>query len=384
MSPGPRCVFFATCVPGLEPVLHEEARALGLARLERQVGGIYFEGLLADAWRANRELRSALRVLLRLARFPARDADELYAGVVQLPWEEYLRPEGTLFVAAQCRESNLAHSLFIEQRVKDAVVDRFRARDGTRPDVDREDPDLRIHLHLHADRATLSLDTSGEALHKRGWRVHQGRAPLAENLAHALLHYSGWDGRGPLVDPFCGSGTIAIEAACRAEGLAPGSRRAFGFERWLDHDAPAYARWKAGVAPSGRARRPPILVASDSDPERLAEAQANARSAGVAEHIRFEVADARTLALTRGWNAAIVTNPPYGLRVGASEGEASSDDVLELHRAFGARLRAVGVGSRLALLALDPAHVRALGLRGLTRLPLTNGGLACVVALGEV
>src|SRR5262249_27034974 len=158
-------------------------------------------------------------------RFEARDADALYAAVLALEWERFLAPEGRLAVQAQTRESVLDHSQFLEQRVKDAVVDRFRSRAGTRPSVDLDDPDLRIHLHLFRDRATLSLDTSGEALHKRGWRLHQGRAPLAENLAAAVVLLSGWDRRAPFVDPFCGSGTLPIEAAWLAAGIAPGSRR---------------------------------------------------------------------------------------------------------------------------------------------------------------
>src|SRR5262245_2638621 len=186
MAPAERSVFFVTCARGVEPVLHAEAKALRLAKLERQVGGVRFEGTRADAWRANLLLRTAVRVLERRARFSAPDADALYAAAREVPWERWLAPEGSLAVQAQSSESVLDHTQFLEKRVKDAVVDRFRAATGTRPAVDREDPDLRIHLHLWRDRATLSLDTSGEALHRRGWRVHQGRAPLAENLAAAL------------------------------------------------------------------------------------------------------------------------------------------------------------------------------------------------------
>jgi len=373
-----RSVFFATCARGVEPVLHAEARALGLARTERQVGGVRFEGVRADLWRANRGLRTAVRVLQRVARFAAPDADALHAGAAEIPWERWLAPGGSLCVQAQSSESALDHTRFAEQRVKDAVVDRFRARTGTRPAVERESPDLSIHLHLYRDRATLSLDGSGEALHRRGWRLHQGRAPLAENLAAALIELSGWDGRAPLLDPFGGSGTIAIEAAWRAAGILPGSRRSFGFERWLDHDAEAYARFVAASRPAAPVRRRPTLVCSDLDPERVAEARANAENAGVGDWVRCELGDARELALKPGWNAWVVTNAPYGLRVG------EADELTELYRAFGARLRAVGAGTTLALLTLDPALVRALALRGLERHPLTNGGLECTLAVGVV
>jgi 23S rRNA (guanine2445-N2)-methyltransferase / 23S rRNA (guanine2069-N7)-methyltransferase len=387
MAPEARSVFFVSCARGVEPVLHGEAAALGLARLERQVGGVRFEGTRADGWRANLRLRTAVRVLQRLERFEARDGDALYARVRDVPWERWLAPAGSLAVQAQSSLSALDHTRFLEQRVKDAVVDRFRARTGTRPAVDREDPDLRIHLHLHRDRATLALDTSGEALHKRGWRVHQGRAPLAENLAAALLLFSGWERRAPLLDPFCGSGTIAVEAAWLAAGIAPGSRRSFGFERWLDHDPAGFARLRAACDAPSRPGKRPFLVASDRDPERVAEARENAEQAGVGEWLRCEVADARELALKRGWNAWIVTNAPYGLRVGSERGadpRSDGDELAELYRAFGARLREQGQGCTLALLALERAHVRALGLRGLRRIPLLNGGLECTLALGRV
>jgi 23S rRNA (guanine2445-N2)-methyltransferase / 23S rRNA (guanine2069-N7)-methyltransferase len=380
MSASERHTFFATCTRGVEPALHAEAKALRLARLERQVGGVYFEGTRLDAWRANLWLRTPVRVLQRLARFEARDADTLYAAARELPWERWLKPDGSLAVQAQASASELEHTRFLEQRVKDAVVDRFRARHGRRPSVDREDPDLRIHLHLYSDRATLALDTSGEALHRRGWRRHQGPAPLAENLAAAVLHLGGWDERAPLVDPFCGSGTLVIEGAWRAAGIAPGSRRSFGFERWCDHDAGAFARWRAGQAAPAERRRRPIVRASDLVEERVREAQANAEAAGVGEWIGFEVADARALALKRGWNATVVGNAPYGLRVAGQQG----GELVELYRAFGARLSEVGSGSRLALLALAPEHVRALALRGLTRIPLLNGGLECLLAVGLV
>src|SRR5262245_41603979 len=382
MAPAERSVFFVTCARGVEPVLHAEAKALKLAKLERQVGGVRFEGTRRDGWRANLMLRTAVRVLQRLARFEARDADALHAAVHDQPWERWLAPEGSLAVQAQSTESVLDHTQFLEQRVKDAVVDRFRARTGARPAVDREDPSLRIHLHLFRDRATLSLDTSGEALHRRGWRVHQGKAPLAENLAAALLLFADWDRRAPLVDPFCGSGTIAIEAAWLAAGIAPGSRRPFGFERWLDHDACAFAELRAACNRPSAPKKRPVLIGSDLDPERVAEAHANAEHAGVGDWVRLEVADARELELRRGWNASIVTNAPYGLRIGPdARGEG---ELLDLYRALGARLREQGAGCSLALLALEREHVRALGLRGLRRVPLVNGGLECLLALGTV
>ncbi len=169
--------YFVTCAPGLEDVLTAELEQLRLGRVERQIGGARFAGELRDAYRANLWLRSAVRVLLRLARFQAPDADELYRGACAVDWSRFLRPGGSLWVDAQSRESALDHTRFVEQRVKDAVVDQLRTSGGERPAVVRDDPDLRIHVHLWRDRATLSADTSGASLHKRGWRRAPGRVP---------------------------------------------------------------------------------------------------------------------------------------------------------------------------------------------------------------
>jgi len=367
-----RAPHFATCAPGLEPVLHEEARALRLARVERQVGGVYFEGDAVDAMRANLELRTAVRVLRRVARFGARDADELYAGAEQVDWSAWLAPGGSLRVSAQCRDSELDHSLFVEQRVKDAICDSVRELRGARPSVNKDDPDLRVHAHLFRDRCTLSVDTSGESLHKRGWRRFQGRAPLAETLAAGILALSGWDRRSPLVDPFCGSGTLLVEAALLAAGAAPGlARERFAFEAFPSHDA---TRWQAlrraareRVRPTPRLR----LVGRDLDPEALAGARENLASAGCEGAVELEPGAAQEFQPKRGWNGWIITNPPYGERVG----EAS--ELAAVHRAFGERLRSEAEGYGLALFSGNAELVAELGVEFERRVALANGALAC-------
>jgi 23S rRNA (guanine2445-N2)-methyltransferase / 23S rRNA (guanine2069-N7)-methyltransferase len=179
-SPAGRHAYFVTCAPGLEELLHAEIRALGLGRVERQVGGVRFEGTMRDAWRANLELRTAVRVLLRLARFEARTDAELYVGVQTIDWSAHVRPEGSLRVDAHANKSELEHTLFVEQRTKDAICDQIRDKTGVRPSVDMDDPDLGVYVHLFENRCTVLLDTSGDSLHKRGYRQFQGRAPLAE------------------------------------------------------------------------------------------------------------------------------------------------------------------------------------------------------------
>lgn len=366
---------FATCAPGIEPLLQAEAKALKLARVERQTGGVYFEGGARDLARANLELRTAVRVLRRLERFRAEDADELYAGASRIAWERFLAPDGTLAVTAQSTQPGLDHTAFVAQRVKDAVVDRLREQHGARPDVDRDDPDLRVHVHLFGGRATVSLDSSGASLHKRGWRRHQGRAPLAETLAAAVVLLSGWDRRSPLIDPFCGSGTLLIEAGLLASDIAPGLfRERFGFERWRDHDPAPIAKLRADARERVRVPKKLRLIGRDLDPEQVAGARENAAAAGLGDVLDVQQGDARELELKPGWNAWIVTNAPYGVRVGGVRvgGEA---ELIELHQRFGALLRESARGYHLALLAGNPRLGKALGLRPEERIALKNGGL---------
>lgn len=369
-----RETFFVTCAPGLEPLLHDELRALRLAKLESQVGGARFQGTIEDAWRVNLWSRTAVRVLLRLARFQAATGDELHAGALSVDWSRFLRPDGTFRVDAQSSDSALDHTHYVEQRVKDAVADSFRQRLSVRPAVDLEDPHLSIHVHLHRDRCTISLDTSGESLHKRGWRKFQGRAPLAETLAAAVVLRSGWDRRAPLLDPFCGSGTILVEAALLAGGVAPGSfRKAFGFERWLGHDA---AKWSALVAEARAAvRHPPKLVlrGSDADPRTVDGARENVEAAGLDGRIGIEVGDLETFRPRPGWNAWIVTNPPYGQRLGHEA------DLPPLYRRFGSILRERCGGYRVAVLSGNPLLGRELGLEVGRRTRVTNGPLECEI-----
>jgi len=373
-----RFIYFATCAPGAEPYLHAEAKALGLSKHERQVGGVYFEGTERDGWRANLWLRSAVRILRRVGRFEAQSEAQLDAGVAAVDWARYLQPHGRLWIDAQARDSTLNHSLFLAQRVKDTIVDQLRSADGTRPEVDRDDPDLRVHLHLFRDRATLAVDTSGASLHLRGWRVAQGRAPLAETLAATVVLASGWDRRAPLIDPFCGSGTLLVEGALLAAGVAPGLTRArFGFESWQGHDDDAWQKERA-AAIGARVAVPKLrLVAMDRDEERVDEAYANLTAVGFDEQCTFDVAEARDFAPRQGWNAQVISNLPYGERIGADE------DVEALHSDFGAQLRVNASGYRAALLVGSPALARRLALQG-ERVDLINGGLEVVLLNAEL
>ena len=373
-----RHTFFATCAPGLESLLYEEVRALKLGRTEQQVGGVRFEGELRDGCRANLWLRTAIRVLLRLERFEVYDGDALYKVVARHDWSRFLRPDGSLWVQAQSRESSLDHTRFIAQRVKDAIVDQLRTEDGVRPSVERENADLRVHVHIWRDRATLSVDTSGESLHRRGWRRVQGRAPLPETMAAAMVLASGWDRRAPLIDPFCGSGTILVEAHRLAAGAAPcADRKRFGFETWPIHREGPWRRQvdeaRAAVRSTGKTR----FLGLDLDRERLEAARVNAEAAGVGELLSLERADAREFAPKPGWNAWVVSNLPFGERI-------RGRDLHGLHRAFGAALRERCQGYRYALLVGEPALAQALALPGARRSIVVLGGTERLLLVGAL
>jgi putative N6-adenine-specific DNA methylase len=354
--------------------VRDELRDLGFRGVRADRGGVHFGRSLDEGFRACLELRTALRVLYRLASFEAPTGDALYAGVAAVDWSPWLTARHTLAVRAVCHSSRLTHSQFIAQKTKDAVVDQIRARLGARPSVDLDDPDVTLFVHLARDHATVYLDVSGGSLHRRGWRARAGEAPLKESLAAAALRLSGWDRERPLVDPMCGSGTIAIEAALWARGIAPGlSRERFGFERWACHDEAA-ARRAAELRAQAEAKiRPGItpIRGSDIDPEALALARDNAREAGV--RVAFDQARVRDLAPGSG-PGVVVTNPPYGERLGAT-----GDLYREMAQAF-ARLR----GWRVAILAGTPAIERAMRRRADKALVVFNGDIECRLLVYDV
>lgn len=365
-------VCFATCAPGLEPVLHRELQALRMPKVERQVGGVRFTGGPADWMRANLWLRTAGRVLLRLTRYEAHGSEALYAGALECEWERWLRPGGTVRVDAQSKDSDLDHTRFVEQRIKDAIVDRVTRRGAPRPQVVGEEAHLRVHAHVYRNRVTLSLDSSGAALRKRGWRNAQGQAPLSETLAAAMVQLSGWNGKAPLVDPFCGSGTLLVEGALWATNTAPGLlRERFGFMAWPGFSAKLWERERKAAEAARRPLGKTRLVGLDHRPERIAEAQANLTAAGFSS-TDLQVLDARAWAGKPGWNAQILTNPPYGVRVGE---EAK---MLGLYEQLGQHWKAVAQGYGLTLIA--PIELLpAFGLAWEQQVPVKNGALECAI-----
>ncbi len=307
--------FFATAARGLEPVVAAELLALGLPEINETTGGVAFRGTLAEGYKANLWLRSAMRVLLRLKEFTARTPEALYDAVRELPWEDFLAAGQTLAVHANVRDSAMTHSHYVALKTKDAVVDRFRDKFGKRPNVDTRAPDLLINVHLAADRCTVSLDMSGDSLHKRGYRTRTGTAPLNEALAAGILQLAGYDGTQAFCDPMCGSGTFAIEAALIAGNIAPGlTRSRFGFMSWRTFDA---AAWQKLLDEARAAQRPLAapIAASDISGPMIAITRKNAHRAGIARHISLQRSDI-TAVLPPAEKGIVLCNPPYGERIG--------------------------------------------------------------------
>lgn len=375
---------FATAPRGLEAILATELKGLGARRVRPQTAGVSFTGDLEIAYRACLWSRVASRVLLNIARFAAADGDALYAAVRAMPWETHLGPDDTLAVDATVARSSINHSNFAALRIKDAVVDRLRDLHGRRPSVDRERPSLRLNLALHNDRAVLSIDLAGEGMHRRGYREGGAPAPLKENLAAAILLLAGWPERAkegqPLVDPLCGSGTLAIEAAMIAGDIAPALlREYFGFLGWHGHDA---ALWASLVDEAqARARREglPPIVAADRDPLSIKNARAAAAHAGLEAAIDFQVSDFHYGPGQALGPGLVVTNPPYGERLGRPI------DAERIYADLGVTLRASYPGWHAAVLSANPHHASRLGSRrDAVRHPLRNGALHCTLTCWTV
>jgi len=387
---------FAVSAPGLEPFTAQELRRLGLlpalpqpvalprpAALPRPVaeaeehGGIEFTGELEAIYRLNLFLRTASRVLLRFGEFHAAAFTELVKHTRRLPWERFLTPGQGVAVRVTCHKSRLYHAAAVAREVTAAIG----ARLGNPVELQKFDenapgplPQL-VVVRLVNDQCTLSIDTSGELLHRRGYRLATAKAPLRETLAAGLLLASGWDAASPLIDPFCGSGTIPIEAALLACQVAPGSARRFAFMDWPGFQADVWAVLLAESQRLIRSTIPPIL-ASDRDAGAVQMAQANAERAGVAQHIEFSRRAVSAIEPAGvGW---VVTNPPYGLRV------KSNKDLRNLYAQFGKVLRLKCPGWQIAVLCSDLPLLHQMGLPLDTSLSLVNGGVSVRVGRGVV
>jgi putative N6-adenine-specific DNA methylase len=390
---------FLPCAAGVEDLLAEElARLLPERRVRTQRGGVALDGDAEDVLRLNLESRLAQRVLVEVAEGPYGDEDHLYVLARTVDWAHWITPRHTLRVDTTAQRSPLKSLNFAALRVKDAVCDQLREAHGERPNVDTRTPDLPLLLHLGPERAILYVDSSGEALFKRGWREDKGDAPLKETLAAAMLAAAGWRGTpetgGALHDPCCGSGTIAIEAAQIACGIAPGLQRRFAFERLLPFGTPALrAAWqRLKNAARERIHESAVpIVASDVSFRMVDFARRNAQRAGVAGAIEFHGGDALERPapeLPEGLPGTLMINPPYGERIEIAGKAASArrdDDNKSLPEDFFARLAAHWkraytkhpAGWTAWVLSPDMKLPGAMRLKESRRVPMWNGPIEC-------
>lgn len=378
MSDTPSLSFFATAPRGVEPLLATELASFGALTTKERKGGIAFTGTLESAYRACLWSRLANRILLPLATFPLTDADSLYAGAATIDWPKLFALDKRFAIEVAGRSAAVTHTHYAGLKVKDAIADAFRKRFNERPNVDTESPDIGIHVHLDRAQATISLDLSGESLHRRGYRSGAGEAPLKENLAAAILIRAGWPeiaaAGGGLVDPMCGSGTLVLEAALIAADIAPGLKRVkYGFEAWSQHDAELWRKIRAeasGRKSAGLAKLPP-LAGSDTDAGVLRKAAQNAANAGLADRIQFTQLDALDARPVGELPGLLVTNPPYGERLG------QESEIIKLYSLFGATLKQHFGGWKAAVFTSRPDLSPRLGLRAHAMHTLFNGAIEC-------
>jgi putative N6-adenine-specific DNA methylase len=363
--------FFASTAKGVEEVLAAELVRIGCKDVNVGSGGVRFGGGMEACYRANLWLRTASRVLMPLAEFRCETPEDLYRGVRAIPWIKYLTPEMTLAVDCNLRDSALTHSGFVALKTKDAIVDVLRDRLGTRPSVDTKDPDLRVNVRLFRNSCTVSLDSSGSPLDRRGYRLDRHEAPLKENLAAALVELSGWDGSVPFVDPMCGTGTIAIEAALKGLNVAPGLLRAgFGFQRWPGFDRLLWSRLVREAREARLAELPAPVAGSDISHSAIAMAHENARRAGVGELISFGRIPIAELLPPPG-PGVLVVNPPYGKRLGEEEA------LKPLYKEIGDVLKQRCKGYTAYLFTGNLQLAKSVGLKAARRIVLYNGPIEC-------
>ncbi len=353
---------------GLEGVLADEISGIGGTSVKKGTRVVTFRGNPEVLYRANFQVRTALRVLKPFASFRARNEDELYRGASEIDWSYVIPPGSTFAIDGVLSSPWFNHSKYIALKVKDAIADQFRARTGTRPDVDTEDPGVRFNLHISGDKCNLLLDSSGDSLHKRGYRTGMGHAPINEVLAAGLVLLSGWDRKSPFIDPMCGSGTIPIEAAMIAWNIPPGIyRKQFAFEKWPGFDKELFERIyneeREGPA------SPPDIFGSDISSAAISLARSNAKSAFLGRKTTFRVSAFEDVAPPAG-AGVLVTNPPYGERL-------KQDNARAFHTILGDTLKKNFTGYDAWILSSNLDAVKYTGLRPERKIVLYNGPLEC-------
>ena len=354
---------------GLEEVLAKELERIGASKIELKKRAVSFEGDLKTLYRANHELRTALRILKPIHEFTAKSADELYKKSKAFDWSEIMTLNQTFAIDSRVYSDYFDHSKYVALRVKDAIADRFRKETGKRPNVDTRHPDVRIHVHVADRKVTFSLDSSGESLHKRAYRQKGHRAPLNEVLAAGMVLLTAWDGTSPLLDPMCGTGTIALEAAMIAANIPPGLMRAhYGFMNWPDFDQDLWAEVK-NEAESRISKTNTLIYASDKNQRSINLARSAAGKLRLGNMIEISQQDVFQInGIENG--GTIIMNPPYGERI-------QERDILDLYKRLGDHLKQQFNGYDAWIISSNKDALKNIGLRPSKKITLFNGPLEC-------
>jgi putative N6-adenine-specific DNA methylase len=361
---------FAAVPRGAEEIAAAELQSLDIQEVRAGRGGVSFVTNHAGLYRANLWLRTASRILVTLDIFPCTSPQHLYARVHEIAWHDLIRPPMTLAVDCTLRDSAITHSGFVALKAKDAIVDRIRTHRGTRPSVDTSSPDVRINIHLAKNVCTVSLDSSNDALDRRGYRLERTAAPLRETLAAAIIALTNWDGTMPLADPMCGSGTIPIEAGLFAGRVAPGRHRPFGFQRWLDFDAALWYRILADAENCVQKLPERLITGYDRDHRALTLAHRNAAAAGFEGQIHF-IHSSLDEFTPDGDKGVVIMNPPYGKRIGEVE------KLRDLYGQIGDVMKQRCRGWTGFVVTGNLELAKYIGLKASRRFVLFNGPIEC-------
>lgn len=363
--------FYASCPTGMADLVEKELQSFGLKTWEKTSGGVVFESNWAGCYKANLNSRYASRILKPILDFPAYQNEELYNNIRKHDFTKYIKPTQTLAIDVVVNECMLHDQRFVAMKIKDAIVDQFRDKFGVRPDVQTKSPDLRIHVRGHKNQFSVALDTTGDSLFMRGYRLSTGEAPLKENLAAGLIGLTDWDKKSSIVDLFCGSGTILIEAAMMALNMAPGlQRKKFGFMNLLDFDE---AAWEETVQEAIEGEKEELdfkFYGHDIDKKIVDIAKRNAKSAGVLEHIELKCTPV-SVVLPPEEKSMVICNPPYGSRIG------DEDNLKDVYRDLGYTLKHRFNGSEAWVLAGNKDLLQEMKLKSTRKYFVFNGNIEC-------
>ena len=369
--------YFATTARGLEDIAAQELTELGAKAVRPEFTGVYFEGDRALLYKLNLWARTIFRVLKPIHTVRSYNPEELYRNVRAIDWSEYLQPDQTIAVRCTGKNPQLNNSHVTAIQIKNAIVEQQQQQQGVRSDVDTVEPDIAINAHIHENNCILSLDSTGDSLHRRGYRSAMGLAPLKETLAAALLYITGWTPDQALIDPLCGSGTIILEAALMGLNIAPGIyRKKFCFQNWTDYDAQLWGSLLK-EAESSQKEHLPLLIGTDADVDVIIQAKSNAKACEIADQVQFY--QRHLVDITAPADSGIlICNPPYGKRI--SDVEA----LFPLYKLLGDVFKQRFKGWTAYILTGNKELGKKVGLRTSRRIPINNGGISCTLLKYEL